>query len=129
MEERFNESTINRPEGDRFIDAPSLIIDLPEHIRQIRTENQYEKNDRNAIVVFKSGKLRIVLVALHAGAEVTTPKPENIFSLQLVEGRLFIEANNESTTITSGQMFVLHESIPYVIKAQDESVYLLTVIE
>ena len=32
MEEKYNEATINRPEGDRPIDSPAVLIDLPSFI-------------------------------------------------------------------------------------------------
>ncbi|MGI8584377.1 MAG: hypothetical protein ACR2KX_19465, partial [Chitinophagaceae bacterium] len=83
MEERHNEATINRPEGDRPVDAPVVLVDIPDLIKQLKKEKAWDKNDRNAITVFKSDKLRIVLVAMHKKAEMTTEHPENIFSLQV----------------------------------------------
>ena len=33
MEEKYNEATINRPEGDRPVDAPVVLIDIPDFIK------------------------------------------------------------------------------------------------
>ncbi len=88
MEEKYNESTINRPEGDRPVDAPVVLVNIPDLIRQLKKEKAWDKNDRNAITVFKNDKMRLVLVALHKKAEMTTAHPENIFSLQMIDGKV-----------------------------------------
>ena len=64
MEEKFNESTINRPEGDRLLDAPFVIADLNAYIKQITEEDAWFKNDRNAITIFKGDHVTVVLIAL-----------------------------------------------------------------
>ena len=54
MENTIIEATYNRPEGDREIDSPVLLIDIPDLIEQIKDENAWKENDRNAITVFKT---------------------------------------------------------------------------
>jgi len=68
MEEKFNEATQQRPEGDRVMDAAIVTIDLPSFIEKIKQESPWKDKDRNAITVFKTNGMRIVLIALHAGA-------------------------------------------------------------
>ena len=53
MEEKYNESTLQRPEGDRAVDAPLVDIDLPMFIKQIKEETTWKESDRNAITVLK----------------------------------------------------------------------------
>ena len=72
MEVKYNEATINRPEGNRPIDSPTVLIDLPSFIEQIKSEKAWEENDRNSITVFKSGKMRVIVGALHKNAEMQT---------------------------------------------------------
>lgn len=129
MEVKQNESTHNRPEGERTIDAPSVLINMPEFIKKIKKEKAWDKNDRNAIVVFKSDKMRIILVAAHKKTMITTEKPENIFSVQLLEGRLRFHANDEKKDVREDEIFVLHANLPYKIEALKKSVFLLTVVE
>lgn len=129
MEEKYNEATINRPEGDRPVDAPVVVADIPDFIKQIKDEKAWNKNDRNAITIFKSDKLRIVLVAMHKDAEMHTERPENILSAQVIKGRINLTAGEKSNTVEKEQLFVLHENIPYKIKAEKKSIFLLTVVE
>lgn len=129
MEEKYNEATINRPEGDRPVDAPLLLIDIPDFIKQLKKEKAWDKNDRNAITVFKSDKLRVVLVAMRKKAEMTTERPENIFSLQMLDGKIKLKTPDEATELRAEAMFVLHANIPYTITAVKKSVFLLTIVE
>jgi quercetin dioxygenase-like cupin family protein len=129
MEERHNESTINRPEGERTVDAPIVPINIPDFIKRIKKEKAWDKNDRNAITVFKSDKLRIILVAMHKKAVMTTERPENIFSVQVLEGKLRLLANDKKIDVREEEIFVLHANIPYAIEALRKCVFLLTVVE
>ncbi len=129
MEERHNEATINRPEGDRPVDAPAVLVDIPDLIKQLKKEKAWDKNDRNAITVFKSDKLRIVLVAMHKKAEMTTEHPENIFSLQVIEGKVKLKTGEKTIEVKEEGLFVLHANIPYKIEAVKKSIFLLTVVE
>jgi len=38
MENKRNEATLNRPEGDRVLDAPYVFVNIPEFIRQLKSE-------------------------------------------------------------------------------------------
>jgi quercetin dioxygenase-like cupin family protein len=129
MDTKQNKATINRPEGDRVLDAPVVFFDLEEVIHQIKNEPAWQDRDRNSITIFKSGSVTTVLVAMHPKAEMKTMEPENLMMVQVMEGRLVLNANNQTTTISKNQYLALHEHIPYTLQAEDESVFLLTVIE
>ena len=129
MEEKHNEATINRPEGDRPVDAPVVLVNIPDFIRQLKNEKAWDKNDRNAITVFKSDKMRIILVAMHKKAEMTTEHPENIFSLQVINGKIELNTGAKTVEVKKREMFVLHANIPYKIEALKKSIFLLTIVE
>ena len=129
MEERHNEATKNRPEGDRPVDAPVVVVNIPEFIKKIKKEKAWDKNDRNAITVFKSDKLRIILVAMHKKAEMTTEHPENIFSVQVISGKVKLDTAGKSFDVSEEDLLVLHPNIIYKIVALRKSVFLMTVVE
>ena len=68
MEAKHNESTELRPEGGRLMDAPVVPINVPEFIKKIKNEPAWEKSDRNAMTIYKTNGMRIVLIALHEDA-------------------------------------------------------------
>jgi mannose-6-phosphate isomerase-like protein (cupin superfamily) len=123
------ESTKNRPEGERTIDTSQLLIDIPSFIKQIKREKQWKKGDRNAITVFKSEKMRIVLTGLRKKAEMHTQHPENVLSLFVIDGRISLKAQSKKIKIGSGQMLALHEKVPYSITATKKTMLLLTIVE
>lgn len=125
MEEKFNEATPQRPKGDRALDAPMVTIDLPSFITQIRQESTWKESDRNAITVFKTDGLRIVLVALHKGAEMKKHTAAGIVNVQVLEGQLKCSTDQQSSIFQKGQMFALHGSIPHSVFAEEESIFLL----
>ena len=128
METKHNEATHNRPWGERPIDAPMIPIDLHAYAQEIMQEEAWQKNDRNAITVFKTDNITIVLVALHKDAEVKPGNLESaaIINLQVMEGRVTFSTTLEKLELNRGQMVVLHEHIPYSVLALEETVCLLT---
>ncbi len=84
MEAKYNASTEARPEGDRVLNAPLVHINIAEFIRQIKKEATWDNSDRNAITVYKTDGLSMVLVALHKGLpHSVTALQESVFLLTL----------------------------------------------
>ena len=129
MEEKYNESTINRPEGERAVDASVVLVNIAEYIKKIKKEKTWDKNDRNAITVFKGDKMSVVLIALHKKAEMTTERPENVFSLKVLKGEIKLHTSEKTIDVCEEELFVLHANIPYKITATKKSIFLLTVAE
>jgi len=127
MENLIIDATYNRPAGNREIDSPVLLIDIPDLTKQLKDESAWKENDRNAITVFKTDKMRIVLVALHKDAAMKTDRPENIFSLQVLKGKVTTEFT--STEVEKEKIVALHEQIQYSITALKKSMFLLTIVE
>jgi len=127
MIEKHTDATDNRPLGDRIIDAPSVMIDLPAFARQIRSEDAWLKSDRNSITVFKTDDMRIVLGGLHKGAEMLPRKADGIMSIQVIEGLLEVNTDELSEAISEGKMIAIHKGCNYRVVATEETIYLLTI--
>ena len=126
MEEKFNESTAQRPDGERVIDAAFVSIDLPLYMSQIKEETSWKDGKRNAITVFKTNGLRIVLIALHEGSEMARHTADGIISVQVLEGKIQFNTDQQSVELDKGRMLALHERIPHSVKAIQETIFLLT---
>ena len=126
MEKKYNDPTNLRPEGRRMIDAPLVSIDIPEFIKQLKAEVTWQTSDRNAITVFKTNGLRIVLIALHEDAEMQEHATEGIISVQVLEGEINFSTDKESLILNQGEMIALHQGLNHSVKAIKESVFLLT---
>src|SRR6188474_3514598 len=100
MEEKFNKATTLRPEGERAMDAALVKIDIPSFIENIRNEKQWKDSNRNAITVFKTNGLRIVLMALHKDAEMTEHTADGLISIQMLEGRMIFTTEEKSVELS-----------------------------
>ena len=126
MEIKYNEATPQRPGGDRSLDAALVAIDLPAFVKQIKEESTWNESDRNAITVFKTNGLRIVLIALHKGAEMARHTADGIISVQVLEGQMQFNTEWRSVELNKGQVLALHERIPHSLFALKETIFLLT---
>lgn len=124
--EKFNEATPLRPEGDRPLDAPLVQMDLLSFTEQIKKEQTWKNSDRNAITIFKTAGMRMVLIALHQGAEMKTHTAPGIISVQVLEGHIRFTTERHAAEMSKGQMLALHAGIPHSIVATEEAVFLLS---
>ena len=127
MDEKFNEATTNRPEGDRPLDASLVTVDLHSFITQIKAEEQWKKSDRNAITIFKSLVMRMVLIALHKDAEMVKHSAKGMINIQVLEGEIEFATADQTINLSGGQVLILHEGIDHSIRTRKETVFLLTI--
>ena len=123
---KSNTATPQRPDGSRPLDAPLVEMNLPLLRKQIKGEVAWKNNDRNSITLFKSGTMRIVLIALHAGAELKTHTAAGLISVHVLEGLIAFKTEKQTAELNEGMMLALHAGIPHSVTARKESMFLLT---
>jgi quercetin dioxygenase-like cupin family protein len=126
MSERSNEPTPQRPEGRRILDAPMVTIDLETLVKQIKEEEAWKEKDRNALTVYNTNGMSVVIMALHKGAELKRHQAQGIITVQVLEGKMKFITDEETVERRKGQMLTLHEKIPHGVLALEETVFLLT---
>ena len=126
MDQKFNDATKQRPQGERIMDASLVTIDLNSFTKQIKEESAWKDSDRNAITVFKTDGMRIVLIALHKDAEMKKHTADGMISVQVLEGQLLFTTEDQSVELGQGKMLALHKNIPHSVLAQEETIFLLT---
>src|SRR6185503_751582 len=126
MENKRNEATLNRPEGDRVLDAPYVFINIPDFIRQLKSEEAWLKNDRNGITVFKTGRVTMVLTCLHAKAILKNILVDGIFSIQVIEGIIRVKTPDGDVDMQAHQVMTFHQLVDHSIEAMMDSVLLFT---
>ena len=127
MEIKQNESTELRPEGSRVMDAPVVTIDMPDFLRQIKEEPTWKNSDRNAMTIYKTAEMRMVLIALHEDAVIEKHLANGVISVQVLEGEINFIVNGDSYNLKAGQVIALHRKVHHTVAAIKESVFLLTV--
>lgn len=121
-----NDATFNRPEGDRILDANYVITNIEERIEQLKDETAWDKNDRNAITLFKTTGLTIVLTCLHSEAVLKDIEVDGLVVLQVIEGKVNITTDGDAFELCENKMAVLHENIVHSIYALKTSVFILS---
>ncbi|MEO7266225.1 MAG: cupin domain-containing protein [Ferruginibacter sp.] len=127
VENKSNEATPLRPEGDRILDAPFVEIDLNNFIVQIKDEITWTTTDRNSITIFKSDNTTIVLIGLHQNAELKRHKAYGNIHVQVLEGKINFNTEQQTVSLQKGQMIALKADIPHGVLALEDSFFLLTV--
>jgi len=128
METKRNEATLNRPEGDRVIDAPYVFMDLDQFVQQLKNEESWDKNDRNGITIFKTDNLTTVLTCLHKDASIKDNSVDGILQVQVLSGKIRITTADGDIEMEKGKMIVFHPGIGHSIQALKKSSLLLQTI-
>ena len=128
MEIKRNDATLNRPEGDRVLDAPYVFMDMKDRIKQLKEEHAWDKNDRNGITIFKTDKLTTVLTCLRKKAAIKDNTVDGLFQVQVLDGRIRITTDDGDTEMKEGEMIVFHSGIRHTIEALKKSTLLLQTI-
>jgi len=126
MENKRNEATLSRPEGDRVLDAPYVFINIPDFIRQLKSEEAWQKNDRNGITVFKTGRVTMVITCLQAKAILKNVLVDGIFSIQVIEGIVRVRTPDGDVDMQANQIMTFHQLVDHSIEAMMDSVLLFT---
>ncbi len=126
MQNKFIEATIQRPTGNRVTDASLVQIDIPLYTSLLKSEKNWKEGDRNAITVFKSGGMSILLIAMHKGATITNHSASAMLSVQVIEGLIEVISENTTAIISTGQMLAIHKHLEHRINAIEETFILLT---
>src|ERR1700733_2360460 len=108
MSIKINDSTLNRPEGHRLIDAPAVQVNFSEYVEQLKTEKAWQTSDRNAITVFKTHGVTVVITALHKGAAISELQVDGLLILQVMYGAVSITTDGTQAILSGKQMLVLN---------------------
>lgn len=128
MENKSNEATALRPEADRLLNASLVEMDLNKFIAQLKQETAWADSDRNSITVFKTDNMTIVLIGMHANAELKTHVAKGHINVQVLDGEIEFTAAQQTISMGKGQMIYLGENIPHSVVAIKESFFLLTMM-
>ena len=128
MDIKRNEATLNRPEGDRVLDAPYVVMDLNDFIKQLKDEEAWDKNDRNGITIFKTDNLTTVLTCLHKEAAIKDNTVDGLFQVQVLSGKIRISTDDGDVDMKEGEMITLHPNVPHSLTALKKSTLILQTI-
>jgi quercetin dioxygenase-like cupin family protein len=113
--------------GGRAIEAPVLRFTLQTEVEQLRQQSSYRNGNPSGRTLVKEPDLRIVLMALRAGARLQEHHASGPISIQVIEGPLRVSLPAESVELTVGQLLALESGIRHDVEAIEDSAFLLTI--
>jgi quercetin dioxygenase-like cupin family protein len=114
------------PRRERPAGGPLFHARLTEERERLRHEPAWRSSDRNAITLFKTPALGLVLLALKKGARLPEHRAEGSLTVQLVSGRVRVEAASRRLELEPGDVLVLEPRLGHALEAVQESAVLLT---
>jgi quercetin dioxygenase-like cupin family protein len=117
----------NPKRGGRSIEAPVLSFSLPTEVEQLRQQPSYANSEPSGIVLVRQPDLRIVLMALRAGARLQEHKASGPISIQVIEGQLRVSLSADSFALGAGQLLALDSDCQHSVEATENCAFLLTI--
>jgi quercetin dioxygenase-like cupin family protein len=114
------------PPMERSLTEPMMIFDLDPQLQELRADESYRRSGRLGRTLARSGRLRLVLVALNAGVEVGTHQAESPMTIQLLQGRIGFRIGGRDHELRAGQVLFFEPGEAHDIRALEESALLLT---
>jgi quercetin dioxygenase-like cupin family protein len=111
---------------ERSLDREVMTLDLPAVLGSMKQEETWRTARRNAMTLVKQPILRIVLVALQAGAEIGAHETEGSVTVHAIEGRLTVRVDADEYPLSAGQLLILRPGLRHSLHAHEESAFLLT---
>jgi|SRR5690606_36316222 len=111
---------------ERSLNDPMMQFDLGPLVRELRSDDSYARTGRLGRTLARSGRLRLVLVALRAGVEIGTHHADSPMTIQVTEGRLGFTVDGRHHELRAGEVLFFGPGDAHDIRALDESALLLT---
>jgi quercetin dioxygenase-like cupin family protein len=116
-------SSINRP-----LSGPSMTFDLEALLRELRSEESYQRSGRAGRTLAKSGRFRLTLVAMLSGNEVTTHHAESPMTLHVLQGRVRSRSSNgQEQELRAGELLFFAAGEANDITATEDAALLITI--
>jgi quercetin dioxygenase-like cupin family protein len=125
MDRAMTEATRRRPHTSSMA-SPFLEFDLTSEVDRLHRESTWNTG-QNARTLIKYDDLRVVLMALKAGARIPEHKANGRISVQVLSGHVRLNALGRAFDLLPGSLLALDERAPHDLEALEESAILLTI--
>jgi quercetin dioxygenase-like cupin family protein len=104
-----------------------LLFNLGDEVQGLRGDLSRATGGRAAKTLAKSDRLRVTLVFLRGGVTLEPQASAGGCSLQVLEGRLRVQADTRVLEARPGDLVVLSENLRQPITAEEDAAFLVTV--
>jgi len=113
----------------RFMNYPLNTFEIPVLIKGMKQSSSWENGELNSIILLRSPGRKIVLTALHEGTEIVSFQTGDPVTIQVVEGKLKFQNQEESVTLLKNQLLTITEKMKFRLTSLEETVFLLTILK
>jgi quercetin dioxygenase-like cupin family protein len=118
--------TTGAPREPRALTGTALTFDLAEEALALKREAPWQTHGHNAKTLVKQRDVRVVLIALKAGARMPEHKTDQCVTLQALVGRLRLHLPEDTLELPAGGLVALEHTVLHDVEAMEESIILLT---
>lgn len=112
---------------NRSLTGPVLTFDLDQHLNEMRGEEGYRRTGRAGRTLTKSGRFRLVLIAMASGNEIGTHQADSPMTLHVLTGGLAFRAAGDDYRMAEGNVLFFGPGDAHDIRATEDTALLLTI--
>jgi quercetin dioxygenase-like cupin family protein len=109
------------------LDAQALHFPVLGEMTSLLQRVRVNKSKRTASPLVKTGPIRVQVLALDEGGELTGQVADGPFTIQCLLGRVTVSVQGRDQRLTTGDLLVVDAGVTHDIKAEEASVLLVTV--
>ena len=104
----------------------TTIVPLEAIARTLREDPAYAREGHNARSLVHAPDLRVVLVAIRAGATMAAHQAAHTVTVHLLSGALRLQVPGATLDLDEGQLLRLEAGLPHDVLAKADSAFVLT---
>ena len=109
------------------VSAPVLAFDLAAETERLWQEQSLRQNGRDAKTLVKEPDLRVVLVAIAAGARIAKHHAPGALTVHTLTGHLRLHVAGRTIDLPVGRVLALEPGVAHDVEATERSAFLLTI--
>ena len=102
------------------------IFDIRTIIQELQAEDSYVREGRTARTLVRASDLRIVVVAVRAGATISEHHANVTAAVQTLLGHIRLQLPDRRVDLQVGELLVLGAGLSHDVHAEVDSAFLLT---
>lgn len=122
----YGSTTGTEVRESRPLMEPLMVFSLPDEIASLKSEWQWEDNDKNSRTLAKDVDLRALLSVMHSGSTLDEQDGDARASVQILEGNAELNVDGNVTQLGAGQLAVIDSGLPWTLRAATDCALLLT---
>jgi quercetin dioxygenase-like cupin family protein len=127
MNEQSSGSERSRTHPDERFAPPAQMFDLGAAARQLSSAANTNVNGHRQKTLCRHGNTTLALFSFDAGARMREHRAAGTVFIQILQGRLTVQAENERHDLSAGHVLVMSPNVPHDVYAEEASQMLLTV--